>query len=184
MIAGQLMEATPAQFDLLAGAAETSNAQRRARGRPAGAGNLRNEQTFDYLEALGFKAPERRLMEVISADPRQLAAALAGHNRVEDVPFDRALDVLKLQLKAAGDLLPYKLAKKPQSIEVKKGVLHVFVAGNMMPEGLSTSEQNQWLSVVDSVREKDNPSHDVEQSQQDQGLDGAAAADRKTAVEE
>jgi hypothetical protein len=161
------------QLDLLGEAAETSNARRRGAGRPEGSGNKRNAETFDYLEALGFKGPERLLMEVVSADPRQLAAQLAGTDDPRHVPFDRALEVLKLQIKAAADLMPYKLARKPQAIEVSRKELHLFVAGTLSEAQQSLIQQNQWVSVEDAVREKDNASHDAAIIEADQRLDGA-----------
>lgn len=159
------------QLDLLGTAAETSNAERRARGRPEGAANKRNAETFDYLEALGFKAPERLLMEVVSADVVQLARKL-GADPVE---------VLKLQIKAAADLMPYKLARKPMAVEVNRKSLHVFMSGTLTDEQKSQIEQNQWVTLDDVVRQPDNPSHDEAIVESDQGLDATAAADHKTA---
>lgn len=146
------------QFDLLGQAAETSNARRRGAGRPAGALNRRNAETFDYLEALGYKGPERVLMQIISADPRELAAALAGPGqKVENVSFDRAFEVLKLQVKAAADLMPYKLARRPQAHEITRRELHLFLSGNLSPEELEKAEQNQWadLRVGDNAAQID-----------------------------
>lgn len=138
------------QLDMLGQIAETSNAGRRARGRPEGATNKRNDETFDYLEALGFKAPERLLMEIVSADTVALSRELMT------VP----LEVLKLQLKAAADLMPYKLARKPQAMEITKRQLHMFVTGSLTPEQEKLIEQNQWLTIDDAVRQADNAPHD------------------------
>lgn len=121
------------QFDVLGKLAENINAKRRGAGRPTGSSNKRNDEMFDYLEARGFKAPELRLMEIVSADTRELAAALSGPTAMADhVPFDKALDVLKLQLMAARELLPYKFAKKHEvKGEIKHLVAHVMMAGRL-----------------------------------------------------
>lgn len=147
------------QLDLLGAVAETSNAARRGAGRPAGSANRRNAETFDHLEALGFKAPERRLMEVVSADVRQLARQLGAE----------PIEVLKLQIKAAADLMPYKLAKRPQAIDVTKRTLGMFLAGRLTPEQEASIERNQWLSVDEAVRENENASHAEGNCEPDQG---------------
>ncbi len=103
--------------DYLAELAETSNASRRVRGRPAGAVNRRNSDLFDLAMAKGFKHPFVRLMEIVSSPPEQLCG-------------DR-LEGLKLQIRAAEVLLPYDMAKRPTEVSVSKEVLHMFVAGNL-----------------------------------------------------
>jgi hypothetical protein len=132
-----LVDDVPDDFDVLGKVAETLNAKRRARGRPEGSANRRNAEVFDYLEARGFKAPELRLMEINSADPRQLAAALSGPDvKPENVSFDRVMEVLKLQAKVASDLLPYKFAKR-QELQVSHTgeVAHVMMAGRLVAPG-------------------------------------------------
>jgi len=140
------------QFDLLGDQAEQSNGIRRGRGRPEGAVNKRNDEMFDYLEARGFKAPEVLLMEVISADVKALARKLGAE----------PIEVLKLQIKAAADLMPYKLARKPQAMEIVSKKLHMFVTGQLTPEIASLIEQNQWVSVDDGVRQDDKSPHETE----------------------
>lgn len=128
-----LTEEAPETFDLVAKAAETVNAQRRGPGRPKGSANMRNAEMFDYLEAMGFKQPERRLMEIISADPAQLAAAMSGPSaKPENMAFDKVLEIMRLQLRAAEVMLPYKFAKR-QELNVKSTAqhLHVMVAGRL-----------------------------------------------------
>jgi hypothetical protein len=161
----------PVQLDLLGAMAETSNARRRGAGRPEGAVNKRNDETFDYLEARGFKAPEVLLMEVISADVKLLANKLGAD----------PIEVLKLQIKAAADLMPYKLARKPQAFEVTKRELHMFVAGKLTPEIEAQIEQNQWVTVGDAVRQDDNSPHDLVNIEQVQNDSINQAADHKSA---
>jgi hypothetical protein len=106
---------------------------------------------FDYLEARGFKAPELRLMEIVTADCRELAAALAGPDaKPENVSFDRALEVLRLQAKVAGDLLPYKFAKR-QELQVNHGgaVAHVMMAGQLTAPGQGAVKQ--WSLTGEDV---------------------------------
>jgi hypothetical protein len=144
-----LVDAPADDFDLLGRAAETMNAKRRARGRPEGSANKRNAEVFDYLEARGFKAPELRLMEIISADAQELAAKIG----------QPTLEVLKLQVQAARELMPYKFAKK-QELNVNHNgmVAHVMMAGRLsLPgDGVAkefslTGETVDYQEVSDTV---------------------------------
>jgi hypothetical protein len=115
-------------FDAISKAAANLNEQRRARGRPKGSANLRNAEMFDYLEARGFKAPEMRLMEIVSADPVALTAALFG----EHADRDYLLEMVKLQAKCAVELMPYKFAKRQEiKVDSTRVEAHVFVAGRL-----------------------------------------------------
>jgi len=168
--------------DRLAQAAEQSNAIRRGAGRPEGSTNRRNSDLFDLAEARGYKHPFWRLMEIISADPRELAAALAGYEHVEEVSFAQAMAVLDKQRSAAETLLPFDLAKKPQSIEVKGQSLHVFVAGKLSDIKAGTAgfsltgeivEQNQGASGTVGQE----PVGQANNSQQDQEVKPVKPAD-------
>lgn len=147
-------------FDVLGRAAEQINSQRRARGRPPGSANRRNDEVFDYLEARGFKAPELRLMEIISADTRELAAALCGPNvKADHIPFDNALKVLRLQQAAAKELLPYKFAKKSEhNVQVNGRVAHFFTAGWLL-EGQPQANADHFSLTKNSeeYQEVNNP---------------------------
>lgn len=146
-----LDEAPPAEtLDLVGRAAEQINAVRRARGRPAGTQNKRNSEVFDYLEARGFKQPEVQLMEIISADPRVLAAALAGPDaKPENVSFDRALDVLKVQVAAARELMPYKFAKRHEAKVTHEGRVGIFVAGQLSVQQTDAlMQQGQMVDIT------------------------------------
>jgi hypothetical protein len=137
-----LLDERADDLDLLGRAAEKVNAQRRERGRPNGSHNRRNDEMFDYLEARGFKMPEIRMMEIISADPLQLAYALQGHTYGPiAVGPEMLLEIIRMQLKAAEAMLPYKFAKKQElKIEHNRRELHVMVAGtlgNMGQNGLA-----------------------------------------------
>jgi hypothetical protein len=134
-----LVDDVPDDFDVLGKVAETLNAKRRARGRPINSTNLRNDQTFDYLEARGFKAPELRLMEIISADPVELARAIAQsatYGPVWAPPMDLIMQIINMQAKAAGELMPYKFAKKHElKYDITAKVAHVMMAGRLVAPG-------------------------------------------------
>lgn len=106
--------------DVLSMAAKSSNEGRRARGRPSGSQNKRNADVFDYLAALGHRDPAVTLSLIQSADPKELARALA-------CTYEAATALI---MRAAAELMPYKYAKRPQAIEVTKRELHLFVAGD------------------------------------------------------
>jgi hypothetical protein len=141
--------------DRLGELAEVSNARRR--GRPAGSANRRNDDVFDYLEARGFKNPILRLMEIVSADWTDI-------------------ERMKLQIRAAEALLPYMLAKKPQTLQIDKNTLHVFMAGPLSQPGqrlaekfslFGNAEQYQGAHAPvgqDAVGREDN-------AEKDQGVD-------------
>jgi hypothetical protein len=145
-------------LDSLAQKVEKANAVRRGAGRPEGSSNRRNTDLFNLAMAQGYKHPFIRLMEIVSADP----ATMLG-----STPKQRAA-ALALQIRAAEALLPYDMAKKPQSIEVKGQSLHVFVAGKLSDikagvGGFSLTgeivEQNQGASEPvgrDAVGQGDN----------------------------
>lgn len=149
------------QLDLLGGAAERENQRRRA-GRPEGSANRRNAETFDHLEALGFKAPERLLIEVISADTVDLAKRLKAE----------PLEVLKLQVRAASDLMPYKLARKPLEHKIERTDRHLFLAGQLTVEQTQQIEEIQWLSHVPDVRQNAECVTRQEETEADQGDSG------------
>ena len=134
----------PETLDLVGRAAEQLNAQRRARGRPAGTQNKRNSEVFDYLEARGFKQPELHMAEIISADPVQLSAALAMSTTYGPVgvpPTWLVLEIMKLQAKCAADLLPYKFAKRHEA-----KVMHEHKLGIMIGGTLSTQQTEALLA--------------------------------------
>jgi hypothetical protein len=168
----------PDMLDTLAKAAEQTNAKRRARGRPEGSANRRNAEMFDYLEARGFKAPEVRLMEIISADPLELIQALGGQPT-----YDRAMQVLAMQAKFAAELMPYKFAKRQElKIEKTNKEMHLFVAGRMsagLPgevRGLDpTNGANEFNAL--SVRQTEGQSHETILIENNQIVNTSKAAD-------
>lgn len=173
-------------LDVFAKAAEHVLTERRARGRPAGAANLRNTKVFDYLEQLGHRCPAVTLSTIQSADTLELAQLLGapmtdakgrpfldGKGNVIIMPAD-PVKVAEMQRKAAADLLPYKFAKRPQALEVKTGKRPVLVVGEMnvaMVAGtvaLSVNDAPQPKKTNEingrAVRQQHDESHDDTQT--------------------
>jgi hypothetical protein len=148
-----LVDDQPDDLDVLGRVAETLNAKRRARGRPEGSANRRNDEMFDYLEARGFKAPELRLMEIISADPVELARAIAqsaAYGPVWAPPIDLIMQIISMQAKAAGELMPYKFAKKHEvKHDISAKVAHVMMAGRLVAPGQGAVKQ--WSLTGEDV---------------------------------
>lgn len=148
-------------IDALSAAANSIARPRRERGRPKGSANKRNTQVFEYLEALGHRDPAVTLSMIQTANTTALAHLLGCE----------PIDVLKVQAKAAADLMPFKYAKKPLAVEVDKRNLHIFMAGNLgaiapTSEGSNTLNMfggnivdNQPLSEAETVRHDKCKSH-------------------------
>lgn len=137
-----LLEEDADVFDLVGRAAETLNAQRRGAGRPEGSHNRRNDELFEYLAARGYKMPDMRLMEIISADAIQLAIAVSSYMPGPVmVPPERVIEILRLQAKCAEAMMPYRLAKKQElKIEHNRRELHVMVAGTLSQAGIGQAQ--------------------------------------------
>lgn len=73
-------------------------------GRPAGALNRKTRDFEAWYHGMGFKDPAELLAQVVSADPGELARVMPGKTR---------LDALKVQVAAAGELMPYLHGKMP-----------------------------------------------------------------------
>lgn len=113
------------QTDTLSMAAASVTEARRGRGRPLGSKNLRNAQVFDLLEAQGHRDPVYVVSLIQSIDPLKMAELLASHKHM-----GRALDLI---LKAASELIPYKLAKRtPDTFEAPEPVRPVMII-NQVP---------------------------------------------------
>lgn len=169
-------------LDVLGGAAELVASERRARGRPKGSANKRNDDMMRYLQRLGHRDPAVTLSMIQTADTKQLADALGTplilpnglpvldqHGRAVFVGCD-PIDVLKVQEKAASRLMEYFYAKKPQQLELPPGDARpVMVIGEMnvqqvtnvaMMSAGEAPEQYQSLSGVEAVRDRKASSHD------------------------
>lgn len=115
--------------DVLAMAAELVAAPRRARGRPAGAGNRKNADMIAYLAAKGHRDPWVTLSLIQTADTLELAELLGKPAfDKQGVPIIRdgklvnvradPLAVLAIQRQAADALMPYHHSKKPQQLDL------------------------------------------------------------------
>lgn len=168
--------------DLLALVAEPILTQRRARGRPAGALNRKNNDMIGYLAALGHRDPWVTLSLIQSADTAKLALALRtpviknGKHAVSKAGTPlfntpQFTDVLALQMRAADALMPYHHAKKPQQLELPQGDKRpLMVIGEMnvtqiaggegfMSAGVMPDEKPNEING-DAVRQSPEPSHD------------------------
>lgn len=152
----------------LAGAAELVASERRARGRPRGATNKRNQSLIEYLQALGHRDPAVTLSMFQTADTKDLAKALGI-----DTAKGRAA-VAALQVRAAGELLPYFYAKKPVQLDLgdvgsKRPLMvigemnvQIAAANGFMSAGVPPSEKANEING-DAVRESGTISHEGEQ---------------------
>lgn len=150
--------------DLVAGAAKQAAAGRRARGRPAGALNRRNDKLFDAMEAAGYGNAAVDMIKLAAADPRVLASAMAGPD-AGPPSFDRVLEVMRLQMRAREALLPYMLAKKAVDLNVNTKAVHLFLAGRMSPDMEAAAQGFDLTGGLNenndlAVRQTDNVPHD------------------------
>ena len=130
-----------APADTLAIVARKTIEARRGAGRPEGSPNRRNVEMFQYFEALGYKGPERHLLELVAADPRELAAKLAGVE-VATVTFERAMAVFSEQRRAAADLMRYKFAPRTDiRLEKTEKSRHVFVGGVLSSQQVEVTRE-------------------------------------------
>lgn len=160
----QLLAGLPeeAAVDVLELVAETALAPRRARGRPAGAGNRKNAELIAYLAARGHRDPWVTLSLIQSADFRALCTLVGA-----DTAKSR-LQVLKIQQSAAEAIMPYHHSRKPQQLELPAGDrrpllaigelnLNLVSQDGTMSAGIPVPqpEQNQQLIEAEAVRERD-----------------------------
>lgn len=94
--------------DVLAVAAELVAAPKRARGRPAGAGNRKNADMIAYLAAKGHRDPWLTLSLIQTADTKALGKMLCAE----------PLAVLAVQERAATTLMKYHHSQKPQQLDL------------------------------------------------------------------
>lgn len=101
-------EGTPSPFFVAVDAATVALGGRSRLGRPAGATNRKSKSFEKWFFAMGFKDPAVYLAELYSADPMALRAAIGGETTLKEV--------VDLQVKAAGELMPYLHGKKPTDL--------------------------------------------------------------------
>lgn len=112
---------------------------KRGAGRPAGSPNRATSKVREYLLARGYRDPMELQAAIVAADPKELAKALCGPDERDKVTFGMVLDVVKLQQKAAADLMPYFHQAQPKALEVKvEGARPLMVFGVMTaPKGVA-----------------------------------------------
>ena len=106
-------------------------------GRPKGALNRKTRDFEAWYTAMGFKDPAELLAQVVSADPLALAAVMPGKSR---------LDALKLQVAAAGELMPYLHGKMPTRTsqpDERLPMLVINAATNQLAQGRRLAEGKQ-----------------------------------------
>lgn len=117
-------------------------------GRPPGARNKRDADAERWYFARGFTDPMQKLGELVSTDPRVLQAWFAENAGLDSDGKQRSapniLEVVNMQIRAAGELMPYLHGKKP--IEVVVGderlpTLIVDLGTNQLAEGRAIGEQ-------------------------------------------
>lgn len=127
--------------------------KRKGPGRPAGSLNRTTLQLQRYLQARGYRDPAEFLASIVSADTRELAAALKGMP-VASVGFDDAVEVLKLQRTAAAELLPYFHQRQPQQVEVKGDAPRALIIINDGGAAVGRSGMGGAMSAFDIVEDQ------------------------------
>lgn len=121
---------------------EATEAARKRIGRPAGARNKRDADAERWYFAKGFVDPLQRLGELVSEDPRVLQAWFAEHAGFDSDDKLRTppslLEVVRMQIAAAGELMPYLHGKKPLEVVVgdeRLPMLMIDLGTNQLAEG-------------------------------------------------
>lgn len=146
-----------------------AQAQRRGRGRPSGALNLKTKDFERYYSAMGYRDPLKAMAEWLTADPVALQAWFEEHEqrtvsievtrdgedeaaakadvKVKDVPSLMA--IIKEQHAVAVALAPYLHGKKPVQVEIideRLPTLIVDLGTNQLADARRLAEQRA-LSV-------------------------------------
>lgn len=139
-----------APSDLFGAAAEAG--ARRGIGRPKGARNRKTE-AFEAWYFARFKDPAVFLGELVTMDARalqQLAiedrySILEREGKVAEVPG--LLEIIKLQMAAAGELMPYLHGKKPIDVNVSAELLPTLI----IAAGLNQVDQARLLAEAKAM---------------------------------
>ncbi len=125
---------------------------RRGPGRPAGSPNRSTLQLQRWLQAKGYRDPAEFLASVVSMDTRELAAVLKGTRagEVATVTFDQAAEALRVQMRAASELMPYFHQRMPQQVEHRgDGARPLIIIADGAAGGRSPSGGDGAMSVFD-----------------------------------
>lgn len=157
--AGDVVGTPSGFFDAVAAAGE-----RKGLGRPRGARNKKTEAFEKWFYAKGYRDPAQVLAEIMTMDPRALQqialddAKARGETRqlgtkenpIEVVSVPGILDIIEIQRKAAGDLMPYLHGKKPTEVVITDERLPILVVAsgtNQMAEAAKLIEGRVVLSI-------------------------------------
>lgn len=144
-------ERAPSPFSGAPGGA--TEAARARIGRPAGARNKRDQAAERWYFAKGYIDPMQKLGELLSEDPRVLQAWFTEHAGFyadgRPKPGPDILDVVRMQIAAAGELMPYLHGKKPISVEVEGQLLPILaiLTGDDQLAQAARLEEAQRLSI-------------------------------------
>ena len=165
------------EVEAFAGHAIAPPAAKRGPGRPPGS-SRKTQQLVKWLRARGYRDPLEFLAAIYSADPKVLARDLG----IEDVT-----DVLREQVKAAVQALPYVHQKLPMQVEhMAAEARPLFVLADIVG-GKSAAEQ-RFMSAIDHVDIQDvtppaaPSSHGQGSHGQAQGVEGEGETGDEAAV--
>lgn len=126
--------------------------KRQGPGRPPGSVNRTTLQLQRLLMARGYRDPAEFLAAIMSADPRQLTADLAGHGDPAIVKTADVVEVLKVQRSAAVDLMPYFHQRMPQQVEhVGDGARPLIIISDGPRGGEARQAGAAFMSVHDAA---------------------------------
>lgn len=113
---------------------------KRGPGRPAGSVNRTTKQLQGWLMARGYRDPAEFLASIMSADTIALARKLGIEDKAE---------VLKVQVKAAGELLPYFHQQMPKQVELQGERPRALIVINEAGGGIRAPNSRGGLSIHD-----------------------------------
>lgn len=160
------LDAEVATFDLDTIAPPTP--AKRGAGRPKGSPNRSTLQLQRYLMSRGYRDPAEFLAATMTMDTRALAARLAGYKDERRVTFDEAMEVLNLQRRAAGELMPYFHKRLPQAVEVTGDGARPLIMIMDGPAGIaSAADGPETMSAFDVVEYQEVSAKPADQSHDD-----------------
>lgn len=137
------VERTPSPFSGEPGGA--TEQARAKRGRPAGARNRKTADAERWYFAMGYADPLQRLGEIVTEDPFVLLAWFREHAEIgkdgNAVGVPSLAEIVRLQIAAAGELMPYLHGKKPVDLNVTGTALP------MLALALGTNQIDQALEI-------------------------------------
>lgn len=100
-------------------------AERRGRGRPKGALNVKTKDFERYYAAMGYRDPLKAMAEFLTADPIELQAWFEEHEVTRKavgkgtaLAVPSLMEIIQAQQQVAVALAPYLHGKKPVQVEI------------------------------------------------------------------